>query len=260
MRFQHKTLALIRDTRLFLEQYQDPIYASAEDADYYRKLHKKKPPEIKIEAPPPPKPIVIDLPQPKPAPQPVAKAETPPPPPKPVVEKIDLPPPPPPTKGLKGLIARLAPDLALIDEIPSDAIAKKISNRWKTKNQTAPITVLCYQEIPEQKALLEQITKALDVTFGPARLAIAEPIEKEKQWEAFLSVPELKLIVCCDYTLWQLQGLMHYYKEVPAQGIRTLKDKPIFLLPDLSLYLKDPLLKRSLWKGLCQTLSSLPSS
>jgi hypothetical protein len=43
---------------------------------------------------------------------------------------------------------------------------------------------------------------------------------------------------------------MHFYKETPAQGTRTLGNIPLFLLPDLSLYLKDPLLKRSLWKAL----------
>lgn len=252
----NELLALVKDTLLFTQELKDPLFTSTEELDYYRKLYRKKetPAPVVTFTPPPllplPKPVVIEKPKPiEPAPTPTAIE--PPKPEKPVAVF---------NKELKHLFAKIAPELAMIDAIPSDALAKKINTRWKTKNQTAPITLLCYQELPEHKALLEQIGKALDVVFGPARLISAETIEKEKQWEALLSVPELKLIVCCDYTLWQLQNLMTHYKEVPAQQIRTLKDKPVFLLPDLSLYLKDPLLKRSLWKGLCQTCASLPSS
>ena len=253
----NELLALVKETLLYTQELKDPLFTSAEELDYYRKLYRKKEVPTPIAAPPPPPP-------PLPLPKPVVIEK-----PKPVEQAPKAIPIEPPkvekpiavfNKELKQLFAKIAPELAVIDAIPSDALAKKINTRWKTKNQTAPITLLYYQELPEHKALLEQIGKALDVVFGPARLISAESIEKEKQWEALLSVPELKLIVCCDYTLWQLQNLMTHYKEVPAQQIRTLKDKPVFLLPDLSLYLKDPLLKRSLWKGLCQTCASLPSS
>ena len=155
-----------------------------------------------------------------------------------------------------SLFSKIAPELPIIGEIPSDANAKKISTRWKTKNQSSPISLLSFQEPAAQKTLLEEVAKALDVYFGGARLVQAEGIEKEKQWEAFLSTAGLKVVIACDYTLWQLNGLMAFYKENPTQGIRTLGGISLFLLPDLSLYLKDPLLKRSLWKALCQKLSS----
>jgi hypothetical protein len=164
-----------------------------------------------------------------------------------------------PASFLRALFLKIAPEMAILSELPNDAIAKKIANRWKTKNQIAPITVIYYQEQPEQKELLEKIAKALDVYFGPATLLFAEPIEREKEWKMFLSAVELKLIIICDYTLWQLQNLCQFYKETPTQKKRQLGEKPLFMLPDLSLYLKDPLLKRSLWKALCQTNSSLPS-
>jgi hypothetical protein len=159
----------------------------------------------------------------------------------------------------KTVMSKVAPELHILSEVPSDAMARKIASRWKTKNLSAPITILSYQEIPEQKALLEQITLALDVHFCPAKLVSAETIEKEQQWEAFLSVDELRLIITCDYTLWQMPGLLKFYKESPSR--RQIGEKDLFLLPDLSLYLKDPLLKRSLWKALnqviCQTCEPL---
>lgn len=157
---------------------------------------------------------------------------------------------------VRKVFVQAFPQFPLIDEIPSDAIAIKIAERWKTKNKTAPISILSLHEPPEQRALLEQIAKAIDATLFPARVVNAETIEKEKQWEAFLSAPGLKAAIACDYTLWQLNHLMTFYKENPTQGTRTLGTVPLFLLPDLSLYLKDPLLKRSLWKALCQKLSS----
>ena len=152
---------------------------------------------------------------------------------------------------MKTLLAKIAPELAIFDTIPSDATAKKIATRWKTKNQSAPISVLSGNELPQYKKFLEEIAAALDTCFGSARIVQADPIEKEKQWEPFLASEGLKLIVVCDATLWQLQNLRQFYKETPTQGIRTLGKIPLCLLPDLSLYFKDPLLKRSLWKALC---------
>lgn len=152
---------------------------------------------------------------------------------------------------MKTLLAKIAPELAIFDTVPSDEIAKKIATRWKTKNQSAPISVLSGNELPQYKKFLEEIAAALDVYFGPARIVQADPIEKEKQWEPFLASEGLKLIVVCDATLWQLQNLRQFYKETPTQGTRTLGKIPLCLLPDLSLYFKDPLLKRSLWKALC---------
>ncbi len=48
--------------------------------------------------------------------------------------------------------------------------------------------------------------------------------------------------------------MLENYQEIPQKKERTLGGKPLLLLPDPSLYLKDPLLKRSLWAVLCKTL------
>lgn len=255
MSFPPNKLDLILE---YLHEEGSGVFATPEDADFFRKrktvvkvervLEKKEkfttentePTEarsaqmVKIKEPPP-KPVVPVV---------VVKEE-------PVVEpkpSFDI-------ASVRNILSVVAPELAIINEIPSDATAKKIAERWKTKNQSAPISILLYQEPAEQRALLEQVAKALDVYFGPAKVVYAERIEKEKQWEMFLSVADLKMVIVCDYTLWQLNGLMHFYKETPALGVRTLGNIPLFLLPDLSLYLKDPLLKRSLWKALCQKFS-----
>lgn len=265
-------LELIRAISSLLQE-EPLVLASAEDADFFRKGTKRKVPEQIVKTPP-----LQPLPFPKPTPpvQPNSLA--------PLLSQLDIKPHQStaseekkasdndslPLKNqypsseiphlcffesLRTLFSKVAPDVAIREEIPNDAIAKKIAMRWKTKNQTAPISILSLSEPQMQKTFLEKIAKALDTYHLPCRLISAETVEKEGSWNDFLSVPELKLIISCDYTLWQLTKLMSHYKENPTTGQRTLGTIPLFLLPDLSLYLKDPLLKRSLWKALCQKLS-----
>ena len=252
-------LTLIQDALSLLEE-ESVIFASPEDILYFRTFAKQKiesPQETKIVTQKPP-----EEPEPPPIPPPSAKQQDP------IAVKKEEPPPPEwrsdapiaiePLNfaSLKSVFWKIFPQIALLDEIPDDAIAKKTANRWKTKNQIAPISILYFSEPPKQKALLLEIAKAIDVYFGPARLIDAEAIEKEKQWETFLSSDTLKLVIACDYTLWQLNNLMRHYKEIPSGQTRTLGNIPLLLLPDLSLYLKDPLLKRSLWKAICKAVSA----
>ena len=286
-------LAFIQSALLLLKG-EPAILASPEDAAYFRMLQSKgasnsapstiltKPPLSKKEAPASPPPIPLEPNQALPkeeniltrppslqlreappvkeeslqkketiqaeaAPAPEPKSEAPIPKPRDPSAR--------PYSQFRSILEKIAPELAILDSIPDDATAKQIASRWKTKNQSAPISILSSGELPQHKALLSEIATALDVYFGPARLIEADPIEKEKQWKTFLSVGSLKMIVICDSTLWQLHQLRQFYKETPATGVRMLGDVPIFLLPDLSLYLKDPLLKRSLWKALCSKLS-----
>lgn len=247
---------LIRELRLLVEQ-EPTILASADDANFFRKLYDKRDEKREVQnvkSKTPLKSTPSDI-KPLPPPLPISYP-TPPKPSPPIVEPSPAKPQPAPSSSLHSLFAKIAPDLPLIDQIPSDAFAKNIATRWKTKNQIAPLTFLSLHEPPEQKALLLNIVNALDVHFGGAKLVDAESIEREKQWEFFLSSPQLKLILACDYTLWQLHALLPFYREQTASGLRTLKNVPLFLFPDLSLYLKDPNLKRSLWKALCQKLST----
>lgn len=256
---QSEARELIQATLDLLEECKKTsVLASEQDYSDFRSWAKRS------EAPPkkaeivPPKPLEKEFPKPA-APLPKKKEE----PPLPAPPKIEMPPPeekPPvledPFLDVRKVWGKIQPNVPILEEAPSDEIAKKIAERWKTKNAVAEISILSYHEPPVQKALLEEIAKAINILLAPAQIVQAEPIEKEKQWETFLSTKSLKLMVACDYTLWQLGNLMQHYRENPSQKTRKLGSIPIFLLPDLSLYLKDPLLKRSLWKALCQTISS----
>ena len=273
-----EALNLIRAANDLL-QTENTILASAEECDYFRNIYRSsrdtaaqrrsEPPNIPIEVKETSKdevsqslPKQPETPLPPPAATVLPKAEplpikTPPP---PVVEPLPTPATAQSTIGfaeIQKILSKVAPGFALLSDPPSDAKAKQIAQRWKTKNQSAPISLLYFHELPQQQKFLTNLATALDVISGPARLINAEGIEKENQWETFLSVTELKLIIICDYALWQMPHLLQFYREVPNQTQRFLLNKPVMLLPDLTLYLKDPQLKRSLWKALCQKIGSL---
>jgi hypothetical protein len=265
------TLNLIRAANDLLQE-EKTILASIEECDYFRSIYRSsqgapspcRPPSVsppdqmkQLEAPPSPsaKAIEPQMNAPLPASLPTK------------IDPVIEPTPAPstslafhPDRGfaeIQKLLSKIAPEFTYVETVPSDAKAQQIAQRWKTKNQSAPISLLCLHELPLHQKFLTNLATALDVVFGPARLINAEGIEKEKQWETFLSVSELKLVIICDYALWQMPNLLQFYREVPNQTQRFLLNKPLMLLPDLTLYLKDPQLKRSLWKALCQKIGSL---
>jgi hypothetical protein len=252
---QRETLTLIRSLYSILES-QSSILASPEDCDYFRAVYRNlKDVKKETPSPPPPPPVILQAPEP-PTVQTPPKPALLPPEPKPVME----PPPRMPElkfEDIRKILSAAIPELVMMPDIPSDAMAKKMAERWKTKNQSAPISVISFHETGPQHQFLLNLTQAIDVAIGQAKLISAEGIEKDNQWEAFLSVPELKLIIIGDYALWQLPHLLQFYREMPNRSERMLKDTQVMLLPDLTLYLKDPLLKRSLWKALCQKIGSL---
>jgi hypothetical protein len=255
--------SLIQGIQSLVSEEKGPLYASEEDCDFFRSIYRgiKQEPEIKIghghvhEKQPTPAP----LPKPVRETAPLSKIV-----PAPEIVPVCVPVPdfskesPPRLEDhlldVRKMLLKIAPSFAWIDTIPSDQEATRIANSWKTKTQAARISLLFLSEPPPFFKFLENLTRALDVVFGGARLLHAETIEKEKQWEAFLSVPELKYVIVCDSTLGEMPHLLQCHREVPTRSERFLQNTPLILLPDLTLYLKDPLLKRSLWKALCQKI------
>lgn len=253
-----EVLELIRAIREIAPS-EEPLFASAEDCSYFRSLYRSLPPTPQETKSLPLNSAPVKTPEAGPVPiKPEPRPIDPPKPPAPLIsppEKSTVPRVHDRFEDLKLLFSKIAPQIRISDEIPSDSAAKQVSESWKTRNQAAPISLLVYQEPPKHRLLLENLAKALNAVFGSASLIHCEKIEKEKQWETFLSVSGLKTVIICDAALWQLPNLLQFYREVPTQSERFLHHIPVFLLPDLSLYLKDPLLKRSLWKALCQKIA-----
>lgn len=149
----------------------------------------------------------------------------------------------------------LDPELFLHEKIPSDFKAKRIKEAWK-EQRVAPAIPILFQGT-QYRRFVQNIAKAIDLTFGSCRIM---EIEKGKKWDLFLKSPQLKLIIAPDTLIFGNKEILPFYQETPQQKSRKLGEVPLLLLPDLSLYYKDPYLKRALWNVLCNTINTLPSS
>lgn len=156
---------------------------------------------------------------------------------------------------LKSLIEEVSPSYPIASFVPSDEKAKMISLGYKLKKKTADITILSFKESPQGELFLKNLALALDICFMSAKVISALEIESENKWDVLLAEEDLKLIIACDYSIWELPRLLPHYKEVPSKNEHFLGEVPLFLLPDVSLYLKEPLLKKSLFTALRKKLS-----
>jgi hypothetical protein len=155
------------------------------------------------------------------------------------------------------LITKLDPNFKLIEESLDDNIAKKIIYKWKYKLNAYPITILTSNRDDEELKFLQSIAKALEIYFFESKVVLIDSIEKENQWDEFLKSENIRLFIAVDDQIWHLKNLMQYYKEIPNQSLKKLGKIPLFLIPDLKLYFRNFILKKSLWKALCKTISNL---
>ena len=155
----------------------------------------------------------------------------------------------------------LGPDpsmLKLLQEVgievtspPSDDLAKKVRFAWKDKRFIPAVPIFTIGQ--EHTPFLQNIQKAIESHFTSCRVIQVEKVEQSKKWEAFMDAP-VELFVVPDYVISQNATLMKNMKVQKEKNARTLFGKPLLLLPDLTLYMRDPKLKRSLWNVLCQML------
>jgi hypothetical protein len=253
----HKdALALIRDTITYLKDPLTPKQAiltnGEEHAFFQKKSEVKKPPvETPILAPAPPiRPKVEAKIEKKVVPE-VKREEVPPPavaPIKAVEEKSPV----ESSSPIKKTLQRIAPQIKLVDQVPSDEEAKRIANAWKEKLSDVEVVLLACDTQPDTLELLKGLAKAIDQNLAKSKVISAERLEREKRWDLFLEKNPLRLIIASD-GMQQCTELMRFYRAVPSQAQFFLNQTPLFVLSKTSLY-KSLEHKALLWKTLCQML------
>lgn len=153
--------------------------------------------------------------------------------------------------------ALLLEGVKILEDIPDDKKAKKLSSYWKIKKDVANIVVLHTKESPKNLIFLKNLTFAIDKYFKKAKLLSIIELEKNNTWDQFLSQDELKLILICDHSIWSFKTLMKHYREIPIKREYFLDKVPLFMLPDISIYLKEPLLKRVLWSSILKKIEDI---
>jgi len=227
---------------------EDTIETLVSDTLSYIKGLQKNKAKSELPSPPSPAPIIRVI---KEAPPP-KKIE----PVKPKVEPPVLQPMKPKVSemnNIRSLIGRATPHLFLHSEIPSDHKAKQINTAWQERSKMPEIPLLVSKELAPYGELLKSLAHAIDSVYGGCRVVNIAHFEKGNLWEQVLGTQ--KLIIIPDVLLSSAKNLLPFYSETPGEVIRKLKGVPLLLLPDLSLYLKDPLLKRSLWNVISAELN-----
>ncbi len=159
--------------------------------------------------------------------------------------------------NIKILLGKIAPDTKYIENIPSDENAKKISNAWKYKSQAKEICILSFSENIHDRQFLKNLAQAIDLSFKETNVIASKELEKNDNWHNFLSNSLIKLIIVMENDLMKNSNLLCHLKEIPNKSEKYLFNIPIFLLPDLSLYRKNPKLKSNLWKALSHKINRL---
>jgi hypothetical protein len=214
--------ALVKDALEWLRQQQGSVLSTPERAAFFQ----PSPP-----AAPPPPPAVVHAPR--------AAPPTP---------------PPAPSKGFKEIVARLAPQLKIQEEIPDDAAAQRAAARWQEPAPAAPVVILSFGHSGAQLSFLKQLARAIDTRLLPTKIIDGQRLEREKKWDLFLADPGLKWILAPEQELANFPALLCLYRELPATSERFLGNTPLLLLPPAARFLQHPEEKRALWNTLCRLL------
>jgi hypothetical protein len=164
--------------------------------------------------------------------------------------------PPPPSDCLefKKIFTEYFPHYPLIDQIPTDQIAKKMKSMWKTNLNLFPILILSFTEKEKELQFLKNLAQAITLHFAPAQVISGIKIEQEKKWDQWLKKSDRRLVMASDHGFYLMPELMKSYQEGPRQGKYSLNQIPLLLLSDVSLYLSQPQLKPLLWRAICAEL------
>lgn len=149
---------------------------------------------------------------------------------------------------IKKILQSRFPSLAILPTPPDDSEANKASEN----KSGSEVIILSFDK--QTPLFLKNLACAITQEIAPCTILPASRLENEKAWENLLRQKQLKLLLSTDYGLFSLPNAMQYYREVPKQAKSFLGNIPLLLLTDLSLYLKEPKLKPTLWRAICQMI------
>lgn len=160
-----------------------------------------------------------------------------------------------PMEDIKKAIETIMPSFHLNFAIPSDEKAKHAKNNFRFTDFMPEVPLFA---LPGKTfSFLENVAKAINSQFFPSKVIDLSKIEKESLIDELLKSPKLKCILIPDSVLFSSKALLKHYQEFPSKKEYYLGKTPLLLLPDPSIYLKDPSLKRLLWNLICDTLTPL---
>lgn len=138
--------------------------------------------------------------------------------------------------------------LQVIEQIPDDSIAKQA----KRAIPLSEVVILIHTSQPAEEEFLQKVAQAIQSRLNrTCTLLPVQQLEQDQAWERLLTGKQTKWILGCGLLLNQFPTMNKHFREAPKEGRCYLGSIPFLMLADLGLYLKEPALKASLWKALC---------
>jgi len=145
-----------------------------------------------------------------------------------------------PMPEIRALVSKAAPSFKLRKEPLSEPEVRESG-----KELHAAIL-----SMGDQGNFLKNVADAVTALLGPCRV-----IEQGK-WETVSQIKNLKLILGPPISKWKTTPLAAHFRENPTLNESSLFNIPFLPLQPIENYLKNPDLKRNLWKSLVSRLSS----
>lgn len=151
-----------------------------------------------------------------------------------------------------SFMQRSFPHTRLHTQPLQDKRAQAVRLAYQDRQNLSSVPLLYDASLLPFRPLLENIAKAISLVFTPSRLLDITSMHSSDSWQTLLEAENVTLTLVPDSILASYPKLASLVDEAGAHAL--LGPHPLLHLPDLSLYQKDPLLKRSLWETLCQKL------
>lgn len=161
------------------------------------------------------------------------------------------------SEEIKKQLQKLLPHVTVVRDVPSDDEATLISESWKQPTKYASVLIFSFSESPETEKFLFNVKKAIEAHFCSCAIIDTKTWEDKKEWDAFFTIHNPKLIISSP-EVFKTKQLLTYYKENVSSKERFLHSHPFMLLLSLSTYIKQPEQKKVLWNSLCNLLKKNP--
>lgn len=151
----------------------------------------------------------------------------------------------------RNLYTSRFPNNPILDQPLEDHEAHQSSSQQEVSGQYPEVVLLSFSGNPKISAFLQNLARAIQLRWKlRSNVIAAHQWEQEKAWDGLLSNGGTKLILASDYGLQTLPELLKHYKEAPKQGNHFLGNKPLLLLSDITVYMRETQLKQTLWQAI----------
>lgn len=153
-------------------------------------------------------------------------------------------------QDIKSLLKTHFKNLKIHDDLPDDKEAKILAKLYENKTYIAECILIHESSNKKELTFLQNLTNAIHKKFASCDILSLESLEKSGELDIILKDKNIRLFIATKDLIWHHPKLLNNYSETSTGPFKKLATKDLFTLMNLEYYLKDPLLKRSLWNYL----------